>query len=174
MNLLSKLKGGDLRSIGNANKIAKSIENNQSLFDDIFKGIFENDPIIRMRSADAIEKVSKKYPELLKKHKNKILNNLRNFEQQEVKWHIALMISYLKFSDSEAGKVFSALSKWVKTDESKIVVVNSMQALADVSIGNKNIKTKTVALIENKIKDGSPAIVSRGNKLLKKLKGGEK
>ena len=79
MNLLSKLKGGDLRSIGNAEEVVRQIGRNQNLFNEVFQGIFNTDPIIRMRSADVVEKVSKMYPFLLKKHKNKILQDLINF-----------------------------------------------------------------------------------------------
>ncbi|MCP4612500.1 MAG: hypothetical protein GY845_27695 [Planctomycetes bacterium] len=170
MKLLSKLKGGDLRSIGKADEVARQIGNNPKLFDEIFQGIFATDPIIKMRAADAIEKVSQKYPQLLKKHKNKILNNLVNFEQQEVKWHIALMVSYLELTTIESEKVFVELSKWANNDKSKIVRVNSMQALADISMVKNNIKTKTVALIKEQMGTGTPSLMSRGRKLLKQLK----
>lgn len=169
MNLLSKLKGGDLRSIGKADEVARQIGDNQKLFDEIFQGIFDTDPIIRMRAADAIEKVSQKYPQLLKKHKNKILKNLVNFEQQEVKWHIALMVSYLNLTTIESEKVFTELSKWANDDKSKIVRVNSMQALADISMKKNNIKAKTLALIKEQMETGTPSLMSRGRKLLKQL-----
>ena len=169
MSLLSKLKGGDLRSIGKADVIVKQIGNGQTLFDEIFLGIFDNDPLIRMRSADVAEKVSHKYPLLLKKHKSKILKNLGDFRHQEVKWHIALMASYLGLNTTESEKVFSELSKWAIADKSKIVRVNSLQALADISMNNNNIKAKTLDLIKEQIKMGVPSLMSRGKKLLTQL-----
>lgn len=169
MNLLSKLKGGDLRSIGKADEVAKQIGSDQKLFDEIFQGIFDTDSIIRMRSSDVAEKVLRNHPLLLKKHKNKILTNLDKFKQQEVKWHIALMVSYLKLTTVESEKVFSGLSRWVTDDKSKIVRVNSMQALADISMEKNNIKAKTIALIKEQIKTGTPSLMSRGRKLLKQL-----
>ncbi len=171
MNLLQKLKGGDLRSIGKSDEIVKQIGKDQKLFDEIFQGIFYPDSIIRMRSADVAEKASKDYPLLLKKHKKRILNNLGNFEQQEVKWHIALMVSYLKLTTIESEKVFSELTKWATDDKSKIVRVNSMQALAVISMKNSNLKPKTIALIKKQIETGIPSLLSRGKKLLKQLGG---
>jgi hypothetical protein len=170
MNLLKKLKGEDLRSIGKANEVVKQIGNSQRMFDEVFQGIFDDDPIIRMRSADVVEKVSQKHPILLKKYKSKILNNLSEFEQQEVKWHIALMLSRLEFTRTESEKVFSILSKWIVSDKSKIVRVNAMQALADISIKNINLKTKTIALIKKQIETGTPSLMSRGKRLLNELK----
>jgi hypothetical protein len=169
MSLLTKLKGGDLRSIGKADEVARQIGKNQKLFDEVFQGIFDTDPIIRMRAADAVEKASQKYPRLLKKHKKKILNHLEDFKQQEVKWHIALMLSYLELTKIESEKVFIELSKWIDNDKSKIVKVNSMQALADISISNNNLKEKTIALVKKQIKTGVPSLISRGKKLLKQL-----
>jgi hypothetical protein len=169
MNLLTKLKGGDLRSIGRADEVVKQIGNDQKIFDEVFHGIFDDDPITRMRSADVVEKVSQKYPLLLKKHKTNILNHLENFKQQEVKWHISLMISRLKFTKTESEKVFAVLSNWIVSDRSKIVRVNAMQALADISFKNINLKKKTITLIRNQIGSRIPSLTSRGVKLLNQL-----
>ena len=65
MSILNKLRGGDLRSIGRSNEIAGEIEKNASLFETVFRGLYDNDPIVRMRSADVIEKVTQNKPELL-------------------------------------------------------------------------------------------------------------
>ncbi|MGW8257845.1 MAG: hypothetical protein ACWGMZ_10205 [Thermoguttaceae bacterium] len=169
MNLLSKLKGGDLRSIGKSDEVAEQIGENQKLFDEVFAGIFNVDPIIRMRAADAIEKASKKRPQLLKKHKKKILNSLVALKQQEVRWHIALMLSYLKLTKNESEKVFVVLSGWINTEKSKIVKVNSLQALADISTMNGNLRMKTIALIKKQMATGTASLMSRGKKLLKQL-----
>jgi len=41
-----------LHSIGKADKVAKQIGENQKLFDEVFQGVFDTDPIIRMRAAE--------------------------------------------------------------------------------------------------------------------------
>jgi len=170
MNLLNKLKGGDLRSIGEADKVVDKIGNNQRLFDEIFNGIFVDDPLIRMRASDVAEKVSQNHPHLLTKHKKRILHNLNKFEQQELKWHFALMLTYIQLTEKESEKVYTVLSKWAKKDKSKIVRVNSLQALTDIALGNNLLKSKVIALIKSQIINGSPAIISRGMKLLESLK----
>ncbi|MCP4705655.1 MAG: hypothetical protein GY865_13730 [candidate division Zixibacteria bacterium] len=169
MDLLNKLQGGDRRSIGNANKVVKMIKNNQRLFDEIFTGIFDTDPIIRMRAADVIEKVSQKHPHLLKKHKKTILSKIDQFDQQEVKWHVALMLSYMQLTEKEASAVFIELSNWAINNKSQIVRVNSLQALADIALKYSHLKSKIYILINDQIRNGSPSIRSRGKKLLEKL-----
>lgn len=143
MSILNKLTGGDLRSIGNADEVVVQIGNNQELFDELFHGIFHNEPLIRMRAADAAEKVSAKYPHLLTKHKQQILNSIKSMEQQEVKWHIALMLSYLELSKPEVEIVINQLIEWGSNkNDSKIVRVNSMQAFTDIALKTAGLNKK--------------------------------
>jgi len=148
MKLLSKLENGDLRSIGKANEVVKQIGNSQNLFDEVFQGIFETNPLIRMRASDTIKKVSHNYLGLLKKHKKKILSHLQHFKQQEVKWHIALMVSYLTLTKKEAETAFTEFSQWIKKDDSRIVKVNALQVLATIAAKHPTLKTKIIALIK--------------------------
>jgi hypothetical protein len=73
MNILDKLRGGDLRSIGRANEIAADIEENSTLIENVFPGLYDPDPVVKARSADVIEKVTLNRPELLSNHKNDIM-----------------------------------------------------------------------------------------------------
>ncbi len=57
-NILEKLRGTDLRSIGRANEIVHDIQKNPTLFKSVFKGLTHNDAVIKMRSADIVEKAS--------------------------------------------------------------------------------------------------------------------
>jgi hypothetical protein len=169
MNLLLKLKSGDLRSIGKADEVVQDILNDPSLFKEVFEGMLNKDPVIRMRSADAIEKVSAKRPEYLRPFKSKLINQISKIEQQEVRWHVAQMFSYIKINKTERDKIIKILSSYIVTDESKIVKTFSMQTLADLAEKDEQIKPKIINLIKGMIKNGSPAIISRGKKLLKQL-----
>ena len=47
--ILQKLKGGDLRSIGRADEVVQDILENPALFGEVFEGMFNDDPRVRMR-----------------------------------------------------------------------------------------------------------------------------
>ncbi len=79
------------------------------------------------------------------------------------------MLSRLEFTKTESEQIFTELSKWIIGDKSKIVRVNAMRALANISIKNSNIKTKTIALIKKQIETGIPSLMSRGKRLLNQL-----
>jgi len=167
--ILQKLRGDDLRSIGKADEVVQNILNDPSLFEEVFEGMLNKDPVIRMRSANAIEKVSVKHPEYLQPFKSKLINHVSKIEQQEVRWHVAQMFSYIKINKTERDKIIKILLSYIETDESKIVKTFSMQTLADLAEKDGQIKPKIINLIKGMIKNGSPAIISRGKKLLKQL-----
>jgi hypothetical protein len=66
------LQGGDRRSLGKANQIAKLVLSEPHRFAELIQRLWDEDPIVRMRAADAAEKVTVTRPELLKPHKTGI------------------------------------------------------------------------------------------------------
>jgi len=60
INFLKELTGGDLRSIGAVNNIVSFIIT-QVQFDELFSGLFHQNRLVVMRTADAIEKLKSNY-----------------------------------------------------------------------------------------------------------------
>jgi hypothetical protein len=61
-NIVDKLRGGDLRSIGRSDEVAQHVTKNSKLFAEVLAAILDNNPVIRMRAADAIEKAPQLIP----------------------------------------------------------------------------------------------------------------
>jgi hypothetical protein len=167
--ILEKLRGGDLRSIGRANEVVDDILKNPDLFAEVFEGMLNNDPRVRMRSADALEKVSSKHPEYLQSFKTRLIDEVSHIEQQEVRWHVAQMFSYLELNKKEKNSVIQVLFSYIDTTKSNIVKVFSMQTLANLAEEDKRIKTRILKKINEVVKTGSPAAVNRGKKLIDQL-----
>ena len=166
--VLDKLKGGDRRSIGRADEVVCDIQKDQSLFKEVFKGLYHDDPVVRMRSADVAEKVTKKNPELLTGFEKAIIEELSQIEQQEVCWHIALILPRLSYSRSQEKEIFETLKRYL-FHKSKIVNVNAMEALTMLALKNNSMKQGVKNIIKSKVASGSPALKARGRKLLKRL-----
>lgn len=167
--ILQKLTGGDLRSIGRADEVVEDILKNPSLFNEVFEGMGHDDPRIRMRSADALEKVSAKHPEYLQPYKKKLISDISKIHQQEVQWHVAQMFSYLRLTKKEREKVILILFSYIDGTKSNIVKVFSMQTLAELAEQDDNLKPKVLKKIKKVIKSGSPAVLNRGKKLILRL-----
>lgn len=168
-NILSKLKGGDRRSIGNVSAVVAAVGKKPGLFKDLVGGLFDPDPIVRMRAADAMEKCSADDPRLLQPFKTRLVGLAQQTGQQELRWHLAQMIPRLDLTTGETNSVTDIFIDYL-TDDSKIVVTFAMQALTDLAVEKTTVSTRVLNALENLTRTGSPAIKARGKKLLPRLK----
>jgi hypothetical protein len=164
--VLKKLSGGDRRSIGRADEVVADILADPTLFGELFQGMLSDDPLIRMRSADAVEKITALHPEYLQPHKNQLIEQVADIDQQEVRWHVAQMLPRLELSEAEQARAVEILLDYLN-DKSKIVKTFAMQALADLAEREAKLRPQVIKLLAELTETGSPAMKSRGQKLLK-------
>ena len=167
--LLQKLKGGDRRSIRGVPQVVDLVTMDPSLFPAVLGGMTDADPLVRMRCADAIEKITVGRPECLAPYKRRLIEIAAKAEQQEVRWHLAQLFSRLDLSASERRRVVVILTGYL-ADASKIVKTFSMQALADIAAQDPDLRGPITGQLEKLTRTGSPAMKSRGRKLLARLK----
>lgn len=80
-NIITQLEGGDRRSIGKSDDVAVQVLQNSDLFPDLFNALKHTDAVVRMRAADAIEKITRKRPDLLQPFKEEIIESISKIEQ---------------------------------------------------------------------------------------------
>ena len=132
---VAKLTGGNRRSIGRSNEVVADVLADPSLFDLIFDAISSDDPLIAMRAADAVEKVTAAQPELLRPHKRRLLTELALIPQQEVRWHVAQMLPRLSLSARERRQAAGILESYL--DDRSVTVRNcARRALAELDPGS--------------------------------------
>lgn len=169
-DIIEKLKGGDRRSIGRSEEVVLEVLENPGLFDSLIHGILDDDPVVRMRAADAVEKVTIDKQFLLQPYKDLILDEIAEIRQKEIRWHVAQLLPRLKLTKDEEEKAISILKSYM-SDDSRIVRTFTMDSLAYFAERHPTLETWVITLIEEMVEDGSPALKSRGKKLLAKLKG---
>ena len=137
--LLKQLEGGDRRSIGRVCEVVEDVRNDPSLFSVLIEGLFLDDPILRMRSADATEKITADHPEYLQPFKQKLIHLSGHTTQQEVKWHLAQITPRLELEPNEKKTIVKNLFTYLN-DKSKIVVTFALQALSDFAVEDENLR----------------------------------
>jgi hypothetical protein len=167
-DIVWKLEGGDRRSIGRVDEVVAQTLDDPSHFDALFNSMLGDDPVVRMRTADAVEKISAQRPHLLQAYKSRLLQEVARSEQQEVRWHVAQMLPRLDMSGEEREAAVGILVGYLD-DDSRIVKTFSMQALADLAGVDASLRPRIVPLLEGLTETGSPAMRSRGRKLLRTL-----
>lgn len=167
-HILTLLAGGDRRSIGRANEVAAMAEAEPALLAVLLSGMSDPDPLIRMRCADAAEKVTLRHPRRLQPHKAVLLGALSLVDQPELRWHVAQMLPRLDLSTAEQQRVFTTLDLFLG-DASSIVRTCALQALHDLALKHPRWRPDATRRIEEHAASGTPAMKARGRKLLASL-----
>jgi hypothetical protein len=165
-DLKKYLQGGDLRSIAGVDQLMPLIKT-QKKFDELFTWLHSQDRLIVMRAADAIEKVTRTQPAYLDPHQTEIIELLKTAKDKELRWHAAQLAPRIDLSWNKVEQVWNKLEDWARDrSESKIVRVNALQALFELSGKYVELK-KDFEQIAREVKaEGIPSINARLSKLL--------
>jgi hypothetical protein len=167
-DILRQLQGGDRRSIRGVPAVVDQVMADPMLLPVVFDGMVNADPLVRMRCADAVEKITAAHPEYLAPYKKRVIRLAAIAKQQEVRWHLAQLLSRLELSALERRRVVEILAEYF-TDTSRIVKTFAMQALADIAAQDSELRTPITERLRKLTQTGSPAMKSRGRKLLVRL-----
>jgi HEAT repeat protein len=170
-NILSLLEGADRRTIGRADEVAAKVRKNPKLFQQLIGGLWSPDAVVRMRAVDAAEKVTRKNSELLKPYKEGLLGLMSETQEQELRWHLAVMVPRLELSAKEKQRAISFLNAYLE-DRSSIVKTFALQGLADLAGEDSSLVPGVTEILREATRRGTPAMKARSRKLLIGLERG--
>jgi hypothetical protein len=168
--ILSLLQGGDRRMIGRSDQVAAMVAEAPELFSELIAGLWSEDPLVRMRAADAAEKVTRKKGELLQPYKGELLGLMAETEQQELRWHLAAMVPRMALNPKQRDLATALLVGYLE-DRSSIVKTFALQGLADLAQDDPSIRPGVIEILRQATRTGTAAMKARGRKLLGRLEG---
>lgn len=164
------LLGKDLRTTRQNGLVVQSVHDQQT-FDELFGLVFHHERPLVMRAVDAVEKLTSKHPEFLRPHKSQLLSVLKSADHKELKWHVAQLVPRIDLTAEELNDVWHTLAYWVlNKNESKIVRVNALQGLFDLSKGNAGLKEEFQNIMLAMEHEMIPSIQARMKKIKTKMK----
>jgi hypothetical protein len=167
-SILGKLEGGDHKSIGRSEEVVAIVLENPVLFKDLIAGLSVDDSLVRMRVADAMEKISLVHPEYLWPYKAFLIEQAATSRQKEVRWHLAQVLPRLKLNQKDRERVVELLMSFFD-DNSSIVKTFAMQALADIARQDPTFHSLILTHLRELTATGTPAMKARGQKLLSEM-----
>lgn len=167
-NIAALLEGGDRRSIGRSDQVAAMVAKNPELFPKLISGLWSMDPVVRMRAADAAEKVTRKNRELLSPYKKELLGLLAEAKEQEIRWHLAVMVPRLTLNPKERQLATSSLESYMQ-DQSSILKTFALQGLNDLAQDDTSIRATVIEILREATRKGTPAMKARSRNLLRHL-----
>jgi HEAT repeat protein len=147
--LLTWLSGGDLRSDGMANEAAQFVLVNPQVFEDLFAGLFDPDDVIRGRTADALEKISRERPDLIIGYLQEMVDIAENDQVPMVKMHLAMIFGHLAVYENSLEQLISAL----------------FDLLADESVFTRSWAIVSLCIVGRKYQQECQRIVNRLSQL---------
>lgn len=166
-NLAHMLLGRDLRRIKGSNEVARVVQDQQR-FDELFALLLHHERPLVMRSADAIEKITRHHPQFLFPHHAQIISLMHGSVNIELKWHIAQLLPRLRLTRTELKEVWGTLTYWTRNpNESKIVRVNALQGLFELAQKHSALKKDFIATMNSLDHELIPSLTARVKKLKK-------
>lgn len=163
--ILVWLSGGDLRSDGLADEVSAAVLQNPALFDDLYAGLSESNDVIRGRTADALEKVSRQRPDLIATHILELVDLSSSDQVPMVKMHLAMIFGHLALYEELIDILQSALLDLLEAES----VFAKSWAIVSLCIIGRIFPQKSDRIV-NRISqlqaDSSIAIRSRTGKAL--------
>lgn len=167
-DVLTMLAGGDRRSIGQADRVAAMVGKDRRLFAKLMAGLWAEDGLVRMRAADAAEKVTRKNSEWLEPYRRELFGLLAEAEEQELRWHLAVMVPRLALSPKERERVIAVLGRYLE-DRSSIVKTFALQGMADLAKSDVRLRATVTETLREAARSGTAAMKARSRNLLKQL-----
>ena len=164
-SIIERLKGGDIRSDGEADEVAVDVLNHPILFAQLYAGLAEPDDVVRGRTAHALEHVSRSKPELLLPYLNKLVDQSTQDPLPVARWHLAMLFTnlsvYEEIIDTLAISLFCLLD-----DDSVFVKSWAISGLTIIGKHYPHLQGKVVEGVKLLRIDGSKAIQTRVRKAL--------
>lgn len=139
------------------------------LFDALIEAMTSEDAVVRLRAADAAEKVTRRRPELLAPHKQQLVGEVASIAQPELRWHVAQMLPRLALTPAGRARAVELLLGYLD-DDSSIERTFAMQALAELALQNDAMRGAPLTpILEPLSVTGTAAMPSRGRRLVEQL-----
>ena len=159
------LAGGDLRSLGRVNSVATLVLEKPERFPELLQCLWSDDAVVRMRAADAAEKISRDKLQLVQPYKAEMLGLADETQQQEVQWHLALMLPRLNLTARERQRAAARLKEYLNA-RSSIVKTLALQGLYDLAHQDEELQSEVTQLLEEARRAGTAAMKARARNLL--------
>jgi HEAT repeat protein len=162
------LSGGDLRSDGMANEAVRLIRENPFLIYELIEGMIAKDNVIRGRSADVLEKLTRDHPEFAKSQVDFIIRLALNDPVPMVRWHAAMILSNLIEVAKNVDKIYHGLLAMLD-DHSAIVKCWAISGLCYLGRKRSSREKQILQRLASLERDPSVAVRHRAVTAMKVL-----
>ena len=159
---------GDRRTVGHVDRVVARVLAKPESTPALVQCAFDADAAVRMRAADALEKVSRQRTSLLQPYATLLLGVLEESAQQELLWHLAVLLPRLRLTPAQRSRTLAALYRCLEV-KSSIARTFALQGMADLTKLDATLLPQTMTLLRSAERTGTAAMKARSRKLLTEL-----
>ncbi len=166
------LGGGDLRSDGASNQVAEFVIAQPDLIPDLIATLASDDPVVRGRAADAIEKAARVVPASFAAHFPALAKALDADPVPMVRWHLSMVLGHLSMVERLVDQIEGLLLRRL-SDESVFGVSWAIASLCLVAFQYPEKASNIVKALAPLRNSRSTALRTRATKALAALSAAE-
>lgn len=162
--LFALLAEGDMRTTGRAEEVVQIVLRQPQRLAELIQCLRYSHPGVRMRAADALEKVSAQHADWLYPYKEVLMGIAEQTGQHEVMWHMAQILPRL-IATPDTERLLMILDRYASS-KSSIVQACTVEAYWQIVLLEPSRKPVMIDKIQGLVAGGSPAARARARKLL--------
>jgi hypothetical protein len=152
-HIVKLLSEGDPASL---KKVIVAAQRDPALFATVISAISSDNPLVRRRAAETVEKISQKRPAYLHPYKELLIQGVTSGCEQALRQSFILMLPRLPLDEQERSALFEIL-RTTLLDTSDLLKVASLQTLVALAENDSALRPQAIALLQEQSTSGIPA-----------------
>ncbi len=165
------LTGGHPNSLGRTVEVVDIVLANPVRLDDLYQCYFSDDEVVRLRTSNAIRRVSNEHEEWLVPYIDRFLTEIAAIDQASTQWTLAKLFQTLEhnMSAEQKARAQQIMRRNLAEHEDWIVLNNTMETLTEWAEEDEALCEWLVPQLERRTGDQRKSVAARARKYLARL-----
>jgi hypothetical protein len=165
------LTGGHPNSLGNTIEVVSDIFEHPEKLGELLACYESTNETVRLRTSNAIKRITKEHPEWLVPHINYLLESVSKIDQASTKWTLANLFEMLEkfMTEKQKSQAIEILKSNLATHPDWIVLKNMSQTLGEWAKKDADLKKWLLPHLQRLSQDERRTVSGAAKKYLKAL-----
>jgi hypothetical protein len=164
-----QLHQGRPRSLGRAAEVVRIVVDDRRRLQELFDCLFDPREDVRMRAADALEKVCRVHPEWFAAYVDRLLADVSGIDQPSVQWHLAQILGEVALSAAQRDAALRLLRSNLAQPRDWLVTTHSLETFARLARQDAGLTAELTSTLLTCDRSTSRAVVARARKIRREL-----
>lgn len=162
--------GGHTNSLGEVSRVIDSVLRDKSRLEELYSCLFADDAWMRMRAADALEKICREHPDWLLSYVDRLMADFSSSPQPSIQWHLAQIYAEVALTPAQKQRAMQWMQDLLETtDVDWIASANAMKTLVQFTQEGSFPVAELRQLLVIQQKHHAKSVVRHATKFLEQL-----